>query len=240
MVDIRSIGVLCLLLCGGSVRAQDLQLHYDLRHSVDSRTNPRNFPSLTFKTFKSLGFGSFLLKLEGNFDGSRRNLSKVYFEITQTLRFWKPSIFLHMEYTGGLGVFNGGNGGYYLENAYLIGAARPFQWQGSWGSVYVAYRRTNFVRPSHDPQASLYWGKPFGNRWAFASTGVLWTQNRNHGDTFTADQTGKQFAFLVENEVWFRTVALLSVGSELRISRNVYTADARLLIYPTVGVRYAF
>src|SRR5215510_9047305 len=100
--------VVCVLWCGGSAvsavpaaRAQDLQLHYDWRHAVDPQNNPRNFPSLTFKSFKGLAFGSFLIKLEGDFDGSRHNLSKVYFEVSQTLRFWKPAIYVHLEYTGG-------------------------------------------------------------------------------------------------------------------------------------------
>jgi len=238
--------VVSVVLCGGAAMraavpayAQDLQLHYDWRHTVDPRTNPRNFPSLVFKGFKALGFGSFLLKMEGDFDGSRHNLSKVYFEVSQTLKFWKPPIFAHFEYTGGLGLFGGGSGGYYLDNAYLFGVAHPFPWQGSWGNVYVAYKRTNTVRPSHDLQVSLYWGKAYGGTWVFASTGVFWTQNRNHGDAFTANRTGKQFSFLVENELWYRTIAPLSVGTEIRVSRNVYAADGRLLIYPTIGLRYA-
>src|SRR5262245_13895883 len=100
--------------------AQEVQLHYDLRHTVDPETNPGNFPSVTFKGFKALAFGSFLLKMEGDFDGTRHNLSKVYFEMSQTLRFWTPSIYIHLEYTGGLGVFDGGTGGtggYDIENA---------------------------------------------------------------------------------------------------------------------------
>jgi hypothetical protein len=81
------------------------------RHTVDSRNNPRNFPALTFKSFKGLEFGSFLLKMEVNLDGSRNNASKIYTEVSQTLRFWKPSLFLHLEYTGGLGLSSGGTGG---------------------------------------------------------------------------------------------------------------------------------
>jgi hypothetical protein len=84
--------------------AQDLQLHYDWRHAFDARNNPRNFPSLAFKNFKALDFGSFLLKVQAGLDGNQHNLSKVYFEGSQTLRFWKPSIFVHVEYTGGLGL----------------------------------------------------------------------------------------------------------------------------------------
>jgi hypothetical protein len=225
---------------GRVAEAQDLQLHYDWRHSVDPRNNARNFPELTFKSFKALEFGSFLIKLEANLDGSQHNVSKGYLEVSQTLRFWTTPIYAQVEYTGGLGVFDGASGGYYLENAYLFGGAYPFKWQGSWGNAYLAFKHTNFPRPSHDPQASLYWGKGFRERGAFASTGVLWTQNKNHGDAVTVGQSGKRLSFLVENEIWWRVAPLLSVGSEIRISRDVYAADGRLLIYPTVGVRYLF
>jgi len=220
--------------------AQDLQLHYDWRHTVDPRNNARNFPALTFKTFKALEFGSFLLKLEANLDGSQHNVSKGYLEVSQTLRFWKTPVYVLGEYTGGLGLFDRASGGFYIPNAYLVGAAYPFKLNGSWASASLAYKHSNFTQPSHDPQATLYWGRPLGRRWAFATTGVFWTQNRNRGDEFTAALTGKEGAFLVENEIWWHAFGLVSVGSEVRLSRNVYANDGRLLAYPTLGVRYLF
>jgi hypothetical protein len=221
-------------------QAQDLQLHYDWRHTVDPRNNARDFPTLTFKSFKALEFGSFLLKLEANLDGAQHNVSQGYLEVSQTLRFWKAPVYALGEYTGGLGLFDGASGGFYIANAYLVGVAYPFRMNGSWASASVAYKHTNFSRASHDPQATLYWGRPLGKRWAFASTGVFWTQNRNRGDEFTASLEGKEGAFLVENEIWWRAFGLVSVGSEVRVSRNVYATDGRLLVYPTLGVRYLF
>jgi hypothetical protein len=221
-------------------QAQDLQLHYDWRHTVDPRNNARDFPTLTFKSFKALEFGSFLLKLEANLDGAQHNVSQGYLEVSQTLRFWKAPVYALGEYTGGLGLFDGASGGFYIANAYLVGVAYPFRMNGSWASASVAYKHTNFSRASHDPQATLYWGRPLGKRWAFASTGVFWTQNRNRGDEFTARLEGKEGAFLVENEIWWRAFGLVWVGSEIRVSRNVYTTDGRLLLYPTAGVRYLF
>ena len=220
--------------------AQNLQLHYDLRHAVDPAATPRNYPALIFKSFKTMDYGSFLVKVEIDLDGNRYNVSKVYTEITQTLKFWKPPIFLHLEYTGGLGLFDGASGGYYLDNAYLIGAARPFPWLGAWGSIYVAYKYTNFPSPSNDPQASVYWGKPFPHRWEYGTTAVFWTQNKNHGDIWTAGLHGKRFVFLVENEIWYKPTAAISVGSRINVSSNVYATNGRLLIYPTVGARYLF
>ncbi len=238
--------LLLLLGCATTTTArvaqaqQDLQLHYDWRHTVDPRHNARDFPALTFKSFKALEFGSFLLKLEANLDGAQHNVSQGYLEVSQTMRFWKAPVYALGEYTGGLGLFDGGSGGFYIANAYLLGVAYPFKMNGSWASASVAYKHTNFSRASHDPQATLYWGRPLGARWAFASTGVFWTQNRNHGDDFTASLNGKEGAFLVENEIWWRAFGLVSVGSEVRVSRNVYATDGRLLVYPTLGVRYLF
>ena len=236
-----------LLLLGCAVtatarvaQAQDLQLHYDWRHTIDPRNNARDFPALTFKTFKALEFGSFLLKLEANLDGAQHNVSKGYLEVSQTLRFWKAPVFVLGEYTGGLGLFDGASGGFYIPNAYLVGVAYPFKLNGSWASASLAYKHTNFTLPSHDPQATLYWGRPLGRRWAFATTGVFWTQNRNRGDGLTTTLTGKEGAFLVENEIWWHAFGLVSIGSEVRLSRNVYATDGRLLVYPTLGIRYLF
>jgi hypothetical protein len=241
----RSILWLLLFGCAATTSArvasaQDLQLHYDWRHTIDPRNNPRDFPALTFKSFKAMGFGSFLLKLEANLDGAQHNVSKGYVEVSQTLRFWKAPVFALAEYTGGLGLFDGGGGGYSIANAYIIGAAYPFQWNGGWANVSLGYKHTNFQRASHDPQMTLYWGRPLGRRWAFASTGVLWTQSQNQGDDFTAKLSGKRASFLLENEIWWRAVGPVSVGSEVRVSRNVYATDGRLLVYPTLGVRYLF
>jgi hypothetical protein len=229
----------CITTLGARVgRAQELQLHYDWRHVTDPRTNARNFPALTFKTFKALEFGSFLLKLEADLDGRRHNVSKGYMEISQTVRFWKAPIYVLGEYSGGLGLFEGATGGYYLENGYHLGAAYPFRWQGGWANASLAYKYANLARPSHDPQVTVYWGRTFGERWAFASTAVSWTQNRNRGDEYTRGLTGKRWSFLIENELWWRVAKPVSLGSEIRVSRNVYASDGRLLIYPTLGIRY--
>jgi hypothetical protein len=69
---------------------------------------------------------------------------------------------------------------------------------------------------------------------------VLWTQSKNHGDAWTANLSGKRFSGLVENEIWYKTLANISVGSEIRVSYNVYATDGRVLVYPTIGIRYLF
>ncbi len=69
-------------------------------------------------------------------------------------------------------------------------------------------------------RSSPSWGKGFRNKWDFASTAVFWTQDKNHGDAWTANLSGKRFAFLVENEMWYKTRSAISIGSEIRVSYN--------------------
>ena len=56
-----------LILLTGNLLSQNIQLHYDLRHSLDPKLNPKNFPSFSFEYFKNidtLDHASFLLKLD--------------------------------------------------------------------------------------------------------------------------------------------------------------------------------
>src|SRR6478672_6372938 len=138
---------LLLLACAStttarSAPAQELQLHYDWRHTVDPRNNARDFPALTFKSFKALEFGSFLLKLEANLDGTQHNVSQGYLEVSQTVRFWKAPVYALGEYSGGLGLFGGGSGGFYIANGYHVGVSYSFQMKGGWATAVVAYKHT--------------------------------------------------------------------------------------------------
>ncbi len=59
----------------------------------------------------------------------------------------------------------------------------------------------------------------FRNKWDFASTAVFW-QDKNRGDAWTANLSGKRFEFLVENEMWYKTRSAISIGPEIRVSYN--------------------
>jgi hypothetical protein len=125
-------------------------------------------------------------------------------------------VFVHLGYSGGLGLFDGAAGGYYLDNAYLVGAARPFRWRGAWGTGYAAYRYTNAPKPSRDAQAALYWGTTLRGRWDVASTAVAWTQNADRGESGTAGRRGKRASALVETGGWYRCGRRVAVGARYR------------------------
>lgn len=132
-----------LILLTMPVFPQNIQLHYDLRHSLDPKLNPKNFPSFSFEYFKNndtLNNGSFLFKLDSRLDGKKSNMGQVFTQLSQSIKFWKPKIYLSLTYSGGLGVTST-NFGYYLSNSFGIGPGYTFQWIGAWISACAYFNQ---------------------------------------------------------------------------------------------------
>ena len=148
-----------LLIFSSLARAQQLQFHYDFRHSIDPAHNSRNFPSLTFEYFKeSDTTGAFLLKMQVDFNGEKNSAGKTFLQVSKNLRFWKPKVSLSLNYSGGLGVAPPAYG-YYITNAFALGPAYPLQWQGMWLNFGLLYRYNAFPKGSHDAQLNCYFWK---------------------------------------------------------------------------------
>ncbi|MBF9222597.1 DUF5020 family protein [Hymenobacter ruricola] len=232
----------CLRWAPGT-QAQNLQLHYDLRHTLQPAANKANFPTFSFEYFKntdSLNRGSFLLKLQADLTGPRYNAGQVYLQLTQTLRFWQPKVFLALSYTGGLGATPDGYG-YYLSNALGTGLAYPFQWKGGWFSASVLYRYSAFAVPSHDPQLMFYFGRGFFHYRLFAAGSLVgWTENRNQGTAPTADLSGKKAAFFADPQLWLSVRKGFSVGTRVNVFYHLLTTDNTVQLYPTLGTKYQF
>ncbi len=223
--------------------SQNIQLHYDFRHSIDPGLNPKNFPSLSFEYFRNidtLGTGSFLFKTEAQLNGAKSNMGQVFTQVSQTLRFWKPKPALYLNYSGGLGVTPDAYG-YYLANSFGIGAAYPFQWKGAWAATSVAFRVNCFNKLSYDPQFTVYFGKGFFNYRIFADGSlVFWTENRNQGTEPTKALRGKKFAFFGDPKIWIKIKGGFSVGSKVNIFYNLIGEEGSVQFYPTIGTRYQF
>lgn len=223
--------------------SQNLQLHYDFRHSIDPKLHPKNFPSLSFEYFKlidTLGTGSFLLKVQADLNGKNFNVGQVFTQVSQTLRFWKPKIFLSLNYSGGLGV-TASAFGFYIANSYGIGAAYPFQWKGAWLAASLLFRYTAFDKPSFDPQLTFYFGKGIHNyRFFTAGSFVFWTQNMNQGNVITQNLKGKKFAFFGDPQFWINIKNGFSAGTRINTFYNLLTDGSQVQFYPTLGLKYQF
>lgn len=204
--------------------SQNLQIHYDIRHTIDPVLNPVNFPTFSFEYFKNIdtvNTGSFLLKLQADLNGKNSNIGQVYAQISQSIKFWKPKVYLSVNYSGGLGV-TPSLFGYYLSNSFGAGISYPFQWNGAWFATNLIFRYIAYHKPSFDPQLTLYFGKGFFNYRIFTGGSfVFWTENRNQGDDLTKDLKGKKFAFFGDPQIWIKIKNGFSVGSRINVYYNL-------------------
>lgn len=237
------IALLCLFYQWTS--AQSLQLHYDLRHTVDPALNIKNFATLYFEYFKNqdsgtsfIKPGSFLLKMQADFLGEKNNMGKFYMQVSQSFRCWKPKIFVNLQYSGGLGITEPKQYSYYITNAFSVGLAYPFQLGKAYLASVINYKYVPYTKPSNDFLYTLYWWKGFWNYKAELSGDFsIWTENKNHGDDFTKELHGKRFYFFAEPAFWYNLNKAFSVGTKLNMYYHVLTVDDRLQIYPTIAVR---
>ena len=228
------------------VFSQNIQLHYDFRHSLDPDHNLKNFPTLYFEYFKSqdsgsffLKPGSFLIKIQTDFLGEGNNPGKFYTQVSQSFRFWKPKIYLHLEYSGGLGIAEPGSYGYYITNGFSLGASHLISRNGGFYNFSLSYRYNNFKRPSNDAMLSFYWWKGFWNyKIELAGDIEVWTQNKNHGDAGTINLTGKIISIFGEPQFWFNVSRKFSLGSKVNLYYHVLTNENIFQVYPTIAFRY--
>jgi hypothetical protein len=239
----KRCSLLLLLLMAISAFGQDLQLHYDFRHSVDPRLNATNFPMISFQYFKQIdtnATGAFLLKVQSFLSGDKNNIGQTFIQISQNLRFWKPKVYLAFNYSGGLGIAPPAYG-YYLTNSFGLGMAYPFQWKGAWLSASLLYRYNAFHKPSHDPQFTFYVGKFFFKYKVFVEGSVVaWTENKDQGVDYTKGWQGKKLAFFGDPQIWFRIKKGFFVGSRISLYYHLLTEDNQVQAYPTVGTKYQF
>lgn len=223
--------------------SQNFQLHYDFRHTIDPGLNPDNFPAFSFEYFKDIdttGTGSFLLKIQTDLKGKNNNAGQIFTQVSQSLRFWKPKIYMAFSYSGGLGV-TPDSYGYYLANTYGAGVSYPFQWKGAWIATNLVFRYTAFDKPSWDPQFTFYFGKGFIDYRIFlAGSFVFWTQNKDKGNIPTEHLSGKELAFFGDPQVWIRIKNSLSAGSKINVLYNLVGDQNDIKLYPTLGLRYQF
>ena len=229
--------------------SQQLELHYDPRHSLDPKRNTKNFTTLYFEYFKSIDSGnsfvrpgSFLLKIQSDLSGEKSNIGKFYMQVSQTFRFWRPNIYIHLQYSGGLGVTEPRQYSYYITNAFSLGVAHPFRrGNNAFFNAYISYKYGAFKKPSHDIILAFFWLKFFSNfKNNFSGNVVSWTDNKNHGDTLTMDLKGKRFSILGDPQLWFTLKKGFSVGTKINLYYHVLTSEDIFQAYPTLGVRYKF
>lgn len=226
-------GFLIMLLLPTVLGAQNLQVHYN------------RYPILYFEYWKArdsgnafIKYGGFLLKTEADLNGSGQNMGKFFCQVTQSIRGWKPKIFLQLGYSGGAGITEPKQYSYYITNTFQAGAEIPFVWQGAIFSSVLDYKYVAYSRPSSDPIYTLYWWKGlFHYKLELAGDFSTWTENRNHGDAATGGESGKRFFFFAEPQIWVNLTKSLAVGSKVNLYFHVNTTSDVFQVYPTIAIK---
>jgi hypothetical protein len=241
----KSLCFFILLHLSVFAAAQQLQLHYDARQTLNPKRNAKNYPTLYFEYFKTpdtgksvIKPGSFLLKLQADFTGDKNNMGKYYMQVSQELRFWRPKIFINLQYSGGLGITTPRQYSYYIVNTYSAGVSYPFKIGNAYLSSVLNYRYTPYAKPSNDFLYTLYFYKGlFNYRAEFAGSASVWTENKYHGDNATPALPGKRFYLYAEPQFWYRLKGGLYMGTKLNTYYHVNTADDVLELYPTLAIK---
>ena len=239
--------LMAAFLCMGPYVAfsQTIQLHYDVRHTIDPKNARKNFPVIYFEYFKNqdsgksfIKPGSFLLKTEADLMGDNDNIAKFYTQVSQSFRFWKPKVFLNLQYSGGLGITEPRQYSYYITNNWAAGLSYPFKWGKSFLSALVNFKIVTYARSSRDALIMLYWWKGIWNYTVeFSGDFSAWTENKNHGDSQTKGLSGKRLFFYAEPQFWLNLNGFLALGTKIQMNYHSFTTENVLQLDPSIGLK---
>ena len=240
--------ILCSPMLSIAIYSQTLQLHYDMRHTINPNRNSNNFSTLYFEFFKTqdsdsgkyfIKPGSFLLKMQSDFMGEKNNIGKFYMQVSQSFRCWEPKIYLNVQYSGGLGIAEPQREySYYIQNTYSMGISYPFKWRNAYMTSVLNYKYVPYNKPTHDFLYTLYWWQGLFNYKAeFSGDFSLWTENKNHGDADTENMKGKRFSFFAEPQFWYKLNNSFAAGTKVNMYYHINTTDHVLQVYPTIAIR---
>ena len=222
------------LVAFASLNAQNLQLHFDPRHTFyGDDAAAKNYLTATFEMFKPDAWGSTFMFVDFDFNGDKRNIGVVYAEIARAFKIKDFALMPHLEYNGGLGT------GFSIPGSYLAGAQYPFKLGNLFMGTYLAYKLNAFKELSHDVQWTLTWNSAFpDSKVSLAGFLDLWTENKNR----TTGEGGKKLILLSEPQIWYNFTPNFAIGSEVELSYNFVNAFAESKFYaiPTLATKWTF
>lgn len=237
-----------LLFTGLIVDAQNLQIHYDFRHTIDPKVNFQNFPTVYFEYYKMLDSGKafikpagFFFKTQADYNGLQHNISNNYFQASQEFKFGTSKILLALQYGGGLGVTDPKQYSYYIANTYSAGLSYHYNIGGTILSSVLFYRFVPYKISSHDAAYTMYAYKPlFNYKVEVLSDMTLWTENKNHGDDATVGLKCKRFFAYGEVQGFYNLNKLIGIGTKVNIFYHVLFPENKVNVYPVMALKIKF
>ena len=241
--------ILCSPIFNLKTYSQVLQLHYNMRHTINPELNPKNFPSLVFEYYKAqdtdsskkfIKPGAFMLKMQSDLKGEKNNMGMFYMQVSQSFRCWEPKLYINLQYSGGLGITEPYREySFYIQNTYSMGVSYPFKWNNAYMTSVFSYKYVPYKKSSRDFSCTLYWWQGlFKYKGEFSGNFSIWSDNKNHGDEFTKDMKGKRFVFFAEPQFWYNLGSIFSAGTKVNMFYHVNTTKDIFEVYPTIAIRF--
>ena len=249
MKKLQTVFLLSFLVAAAGHAQVNVQLHYDLGHSLYSDDlSQRPSATTTIEMFKPDRWGSTFFFVD--IDYYTRGVSGAYWEIARELNVSKNRQWAaHVEYNGGVSTPENLSYGNRFQQCVLAGPAwnwhsADFSRTFSLQAMYKYYFRgqNDFQRPFSGFQLTEVWGLTFAHGLCtFSGFCDLWYDPNVNG----------KLILLSEPQFWFNLNTIkgldgfnLSLGSEVEISNNfVFDNEGHnnaFYVIPTIAAKWTF
>lgn len=221
------------LMNATSVKAQNIQLFYDVG---------RGCATSTVEMFRPDSYGSTFFFIDMNYSPT---VSGGYWEISRELCFWKDTpmswLSAHIEYNGGLSVYDGMYNNSWLAGATYSGHSADYSRTWSLSAMYKVIPGTiglNGTKQPHSFQITGVWGIKFANGWcSFDGFADFWREPLLYLNT--------NYTFITEPQFWLHLNKIekmekfnLSLGAEFELSVNFCKKGFKA--QPALGAKWTF
>lgn len=245
MKKIITLSIIALVACFSTVKAQNIQLHYDFGRAMYDEMEGRPLFTTTVEHFVPDSWGSTFFFVD--MDYNSKGVASAYWEIARELKFWKKPFSIHVEYNGGL------NTGVQFNHAVLGGVT--YTWKKAdftrGASLTASYK---YIHKNVEPQNFQLTGTWYVHfckgKMSFTGFADFWREK--HGVITGFNDGAPQFAerkwiFISEPQLWVNLNKFkhvndkfnLSVGTEWELSHNFGVNDGFYFV-PTLAVKWTF
>jgi len=213
----KKFSTLLLLVCAFSfVKAQNLQLHYDMGED-------RGYVTTTLEMFKPDQWGSTFFFVDFDYNSDFGNsVSFAYMEISRALKFWDSPWAAQIEY----------NGGTFVNDAWLAGA--QYTWNNSdFSRIFTLQGLYKNIKDTEDASFQLtgVWTMHFlEGVVTFSGFADFWKQENLNFDT--------DFVFITEPQIWYNFGKHFSAGAEVELANNFTVKGFKAC--PTIAAKWNF
>jgi hypothetical protein len=232
----KTVAILIVLYAVASVKAQNLQIHYDFGKD-------RQFITTTVEMFKPDKWGSTFFFVDMNYDTKLgKSVSLAYWEIARGIKIGKSPFAAHIEYNGGFGQFKATpfNGAFAINDAWLAGLDYNLNNADFTKGItfQVLYK---YIKDKHDASFQLtavWYMHMLNKKLTFDGFADFWREDNTFiKSNETVDKT--KYVFLTEPQIWYNVTDNLSLGSEVEISSN-FSGNKGFMVNPTLAGKWKF